>query len=171
MPSSNQRRTFDFLYIEVNAGKCSIPDDHIDPRRTAFFMARSVLGDSDQNLPLENLNIDLPLIALVGSEAPSRLQSILAKKAASTIFKPIRSAGIYGSIVFAMNQFDERRAVQAQQKRLSDTIRYRKVVIFAMLKLMRSQSCTENHAFSILRKQAMERGITIEALCAEIAAL
>ena len=25
--------------------RCSIPDDHIDPRRSAFFMARSVLGD------------------------------------------------------------------------------------------------------------------------------
>jgi hypothetical protein len=25
--------------------KCSIPDDHIDPRRSAFFMARSVFGD------------------------------------------------------------------------------------------------------------------------------
>ena len=24
--------------------KCSIPDDHIDPRRSAFFMARSVSG-------------------------------------------------------------------------------------------------------------------------------
>ena len=28
-----------------NAVSCSIPDDHIDPRRSAFFMARSVLGD------------------------------------------------------------------------------------------------------------------------------
>jgi hypothetical protein len=26
-------------------GKCSIPDHHIDPRRSAFFMARSVLRD------------------------------------------------------------------------------------------------------------------------------
>ena len=26
-------------------GNCSIPDDHIDPRRSAFFMARSVLRD------------------------------------------------------------------------------------------------------------------------------
>ena len=25
--------------------KCSIPDDHIDPRRSAFFMARSVMRD------------------------------------------------------------------------------------------------------------------------------
>ena len=24
---------------------CSIPDDHIDPRRSSFFMARSVLRD------------------------------------------------------------------------------------------------------------------------------
>jgi len=24
---------------------CSIPEDHIDPRRSALFLARSVLGD------------------------------------------------------------------------------------------------------------------------------
>ena len=24
---------------------CSIPDDHIDPRRSAFFMAKSILRD------------------------------------------------------------------------------------------------------------------------------
>jgi hypothetical protein len=28
---------------------CSIPDDHIDPRRSALFMARSVLGDIREN--------------------------------------------------------------------------------------------------------------------------
>jgi hypothetical protein len=30
-------------YFEFS--NCSIPDDHIDPRRSAFFMARSVFGD------------------------------------------------------------------------------------------------------------------------------
>ncbi len=127
--------------------------------------------DSDHNLPVEHLNGDFPLIAIVGSEAPSRLQSILANNATSMIFKPIRSAGIYGSIVFAVNRFDERRAMQAQHERLNNKIRYRKVVIFAVLKVMRKQRCTEDDAFSILRKQAMERRITIEALCAEIAVL
>jgi hypothetical protein len=29
-------------YFELN---CSIPDDHISPRRSALFMARSVLRD------------------------------------------------------------------------------------------------------------------------------
>ncbi len=29
---------------------CSIPDDRIDPRRSAFFMARSVLGDIRQDV-------------------------------------------------------------------------------------------------------------------------
>jgi hypothetical protein len=29
--------------------RCSIPDDHIDPRRSALFMARSVLGDILEN--------------------------------------------------------------------------------------------------------------------------
>ena len=29
---------------------CSIPDDHIDPRRSAFFIARSVLRDIRENV-------------------------------------------------------------------------------------------------------------------------
>jgi hypothetical protein len=29
-----------------NSANCSIPDDHIDPRRWALFAARWVLGDS-----------------------------------------------------------------------------------------------------------------------------
>ena len=36
------------VFTEVNplgASCCSIPDDHIDPRRSAFFMARSVMRD------------------------------------------------------------------------------------------------------------------------------
>ena len=35
----------DVRYNGLSVGTCSIPDDHIDPRRSAFFMARSVLGD------------------------------------------------------------------------------------------------------------------------------
>jgi hypothetical protein len=33
------------IHIRVALITCSIPDDHIDPRRSAFFMARSVLRD------------------------------------------------------------------------------------------------------------------------------
>ena len=34
------------LEAEVTGSRrCSVPDDHIDPRRSAFFMARSVLRD------------------------------------------------------------------------------------------------------------------------------
>ena len=38
------RATFlaaEFIVLSI----CPIPDDHIDPRRSAFFMARSVLRD------------------------------------------------------------------------------------------------------------------------------
>jgi len=39
----------EFLKVEPGPlsfeDNCSIPDDHIDPRRSAFFMARSVLRD------------------------------------------------------------------------------------------------------------------------------
>ena len=126
--------------------------------------------DSDHDLPIDDLKHDGPSIALVGSEAPSRLQWILDHKVASLIFKPVRSAGIYGSIVFAMNQHEERLSIAAQQDRFSSKIRYRKLVIFAVLKLMREQGCNEEEAFSGLRRQAMERRITIEMLCADMLA-
>jgi len=32
-------------FSDLLSARCSIPDDHIDPRRSAFFMARSVLRD------------------------------------------------------------------------------------------------------------------------------
>ena len=35
----------DEILDESMLRRCSIPDDHIDPRRSAFFMARSVLRD------------------------------------------------------------------------------------------------------------------------------
>jgi len=34
-----------YVFVCILASSCSIPDDHIDPRRSAFFMARSVLRD------------------------------------------------------------------------------------------------------------------------------
>ena len=43
------RLTHHVNILEINGESyrlsCSIPDDHIDPRRSAFFMARSVLRD------------------------------------------------------------------------------------------------------------------------------
>ena len=33
------------IYVDAYSHSCSIPDDHIDPRRSAFFMARSILRD------------------------------------------------------------------------------------------------------------------------------
>ena len=43
-PAIKQNRSIDTASLIVD-GICSIPDDHIDPRRSAFFMARSVLRD------------------------------------------------------------------------------------------------------------------------------
>jgi hypothetical protein len=35
----------DAIYFTLATPKCSIPDDHIDPRRSALFMARSILRE------------------------------------------------------------------------------------------------------------------------------
>ena len=46
----------------MNRLKCSIPDDHIDPRRSAFFMTRSVSGS---NREPGKTDINIPALATV----------------------------------------------------------------------------------------------------------
>ena len=127
-----------------------------------------VLFDSEQDLPLAGLAEACPLIALVGSEVPSRLEWALANNAHSMICKPIRSAGIYGSIVFAVNRFEERLALQAENHRLARKLQGRRAVVMAMLRLMRHDQMTEEEAFAFLRRTAMARRTTMETLCADM---
>jgi len=124
--------------------------------------------DSDRDLPLAGIADEMPIIALVGSEVPARLEWMLSHSAGSMVFKPIRSAGIYASIVFAMNSFEQRAAIQAKVGRLESKIQYRKLVIFAMIRLMRTCNYSEEQAFAYLRRKAMDERVTMESLCADI---
>ena len=49
MPTNKFTDEFKRDAVAQVVDRCSIPDDHIDPRRSALFMARSVLGDIREN--------------------------------------------------------------------------------------------------------------------------
>jgi AmiR/NasT family two-component response regulator len=114
---------------------------------------------------------DTPIIALVGTETPSRLKWLLDLQPASFLIKPLRSAGLYTALVVAFD-FAQRRVDEAAYiERLEDRIRSRRVIFAAVLQVMRAHDLSEADAFALIRQTAMRHRTTIEQLSAEIIAI
>jgi AmiR/NasT family two-component response regulator len=111
-----------------------------------------------------------PIIALLGTETPSRLKLVLELDPASFLVKPLRSAGIYAALVMAFERTERTNELKQQVAKLEDRLRSRRVVLAAVLHVMHSHSVAEPAAFALIRRAAMEQRKTIEQMSAEIAA-
>ena len=111
----------------------------------------------------------VPLVAVIGVEAPSRLSRIIRARAAGYITKPIRSTGVFTTLFIAFNEFAMRRALAEERGALEERLRARRFVTKATLKVMRAQNVDDDEAFRRLRRESMSRRITVEALCEQIA--
>jgi AmiR/NasT family two-component response regulator len=116
------------------------------------------------------LKTNVPVIALIGTETPSRLKWLLDLKPASFLVKPLRSAGLYTALVVAFDCAQRRSEEAAHIEKLEDRVRARRVVFAAVLQLMRIHGLSEEDAFTLIRQTAMRHRTTIEQLSAEIIA-
>jgi AmiR/NasT family two-component response regulator len=122
----------------------------------------------DSALPLKTT---VPVIALIGTETPSRLKWLLDLQPASFLIKPLRSAGLYTALVVAFDCAQRRSEGAAYIEKLQDRIRARRVVFSAVLQLMRNHGLCEHDAFALIRQTAMRHRTTVEQLSADITAL
>ncbi|MET3965666.1 AmiR/NasT family two-component response regulator [Bradyrhizobium sp. JR7.2] len=111
-----------------------------------------------------------PVIALLGTETPSRLKLVFELDPASFLVKPLRSAGIYAALVMAIERSERTSELKQQVLKLEQRLRSRRVVLAAVLQVMHSHALAEPAAFALIRKAAMEQRKTIEELSAEITA-
>lgn len=111
-----------------------------------------------------------PVIALLGTETPSRLKLVFELDPASFLIKPLRSAGIYAALVMAFERNERTRELRQQVVKLEQRLRSRRVVLAAILQVMHSHVLAEPAAFALIRRTAMEQRKTIEELSAEITA-
>jgi AmiR/NasT family two-component response regulator len=114
--------------------------------------------------------LNVPIIALIGTETPSRLKWLLDLRPASFLIKPLRSAGLYTALVVAFDSAQRRVDEAAHLEKLEDRIRSRRVVFAAVLQIMRGHGMSETDAFTLIRQTAMRHRTTIEVLSAEIIA-
>jgi len=113
---------------------------------------------------------NVPIIALIGTETPSRLKWLLDLRPVSFLIKPLRSAGLYTALVVGFDSAQRRVDEAAHIEKLEDRIRSRRVVLAAVLQIMRGHDMTETDAFALIRQTAMRHRTTIEVLSAEIIA-
>ncbi|MDX6750078.1 ANTAR domain-containing protein (plasmid) [Geminicoccaceae bacterium 1502E] len=113
---------------------------------------------------------DVPSVAVIGTEAPSRLARVVRQRSASYLLKPIRSSGVFTALFIAFNEFEVRRAEARRRETLEARVQSRRFVVKAILRLMEREGLSEEGAFKELRKEGMRRRITVEALCREIIA-
>jgi AmiR/NasT family two-component response regulator len=115
-------------------------------------------------------NADTPIIALVGTETPSRLKWLLDLQPASFLIKPLRSAGLYTALVVAFDSAQRKNDELTRTERLEERVRSRRIVSAAVLQVMRSQDISESDAFALIRRTAMRQRVTIEQLSADVVA-
>jgi AmiR/NasT family two-component response regulator len=162
------RRQLDRLgmsVIETDPGEIRMPQESID---VIVLDADAIPIKSDCALPWK---AGTPIIALIGTETPSRLKWLLDLHPASFLVKPLRSAGLYTALVVAFDCAQRRSEDAAHIERLEDRVRSRRIVVAAVLQLIRAHGLSEEDAFTLIRQTAMRHRMTIEQLSAEIIAL
>lgn len=111
---------------------------------------------------------DVPLVALIGVEAPSRLSRVVRARAAGHIAKPIRSTGVFTALFLAFNEFAVRQRRAEERRALEERVRARRFVTKAILKMMAAQGVDDEEAYRQLRRESMRRRMTVEALCEQV---
>ncbi len=157
------RRQFERLGVDVATW---------EPNCTPEYHADVSLID-DEFLPLiptmQRAFLGSPVIALLGTETPSRLKLVLDLDPASFLVKPLRSAGIYAALVMAFERNERTNELKQQVLKLEERLRSRRVVLAAVLQVMHLHAVAEPAAFALIRRAAMEQRKTIAQMSAEIA--
>lgn len=121
----------------------------------------------DEQFPWETP--PMPMVALIGSEAPGRIEWALSTGATAQLLKPIGDSGVYSALLIARNAYEARRSLNAEVADLRQKLGERQTVVRAVVMLM-GQTGSEASAYAALRQAAMDARITLEQAAARILA-
>lgn len=127
----------------------------------------------DGQFPWPAGHAPMPLVALIGSEAPGRVEWALAQGSNAHLLKPVGSTGVYSALLIAAHAFGLARTQADDIHRLEQRLRQRPVVVRAVLRLMADERIDEAAALKRLRSLAMDWRVTIEeaadGVCGKVA--
>jgi AmiR/NasT family two-component response regulator len=147
--------------------------DHWPDLPSAALGADYVFFDADMGhdgqFPWAPGAAPMPMIALIGSEAPGRIEWALSAGAAAQLLKPIGDHGVYSALLIARQAFEARRALGAEVSDLKRRLADRQTVVRAVT-LLAARGKSEDEAYAQLRQIAMAWRETIEMAAHRIVA-
>ncbi|KAB0676829.1 ANTAR domain-containing response regulator [Aureimonas leprariae] len=115
----------------------------------------------DEQFPWKPGEAPMPLVALIGSEAPGRIEWALSRQADAQVVKPVGNAGIYSALLIARRAFDERKRLAVEIAALKARVAERQTIVRAVVALS-AAATDEAQAYAQLRTLAMSWQVTVE---------
>lgn len=153
----NLTRQLTAIGLEVSA---IWPDLGADALAADFLFFDADMGHDAQFL-WEPGESPMPMIALIGSEAPGRIEWSLGMGAHAQILKPVGGSGAYSALLIAREAFEARRALSVQIADLRARLDDRQTVVQAVTCLA-ARGKSEVDAYAELRQLAMRWRISLE---------
>lgn len=126
--------------------------------------------DSDLNVAVETGALEpsrcLPVIGIIGVEAPSRLRSLMQLGATATLRKPVHRATVYSALFVGINEFRRRRYLADRLEEHERRRLLRKSLVKAVLIVMQRTGGDYASAYDQLRRESMRSRQSIEDFCA-----
>jgi AmiR/NasT family two-component response regulator len=129
-----------------------------------------LLIDADgaiEGLPQRGAEPCVPRIALIGTEAPSRLARVVRHGCSSHILKPIRSSGVFTALLLAVNEHEQRQKMSRENDVLRQRLAGRRIVTKAVVEMMDAHGIDQDDAYERLRLAAMNRRVPIDDMARE----
>jgi response regulator NasT len=124
----------------------------------------------DEQFPWKPGEAPMPLVALIGSEAPGRVEWALSHKADAQLLKPIGTAGVYSALLIAKQSFLSRRRLAGEIAALEARVAERHMIVRAVAALS-ARGMDDGRAYAQLRSLAMGWQISLEHAARRVVAM
>jgi two-component system, response regulator / RNA-binding antiterminator len=152
--------------LEVRECWAELPPDAL----AADFVFFDVDLGFDEQFPWSPGDAPMPMIALIGSEAPGRIEWALSQKADAQLLKPVGAAGVYSALLIARQSFLARRRLADEIVALEIRLAERQTVARAVAALS-AQGIDDGRAYAQLRSLAMSWQVSVELAARRIVAM
>lgn len=115
----------------------------------------------DDQFPWEPGEAPLPTIALIGSEAPGRIEWLMNFGADAQVLKPVGDNGGYSALLIARATFDARIGLAGEIDTLRQRLGQRQTVVQAVA-VLATRGKSEDAAYEQLRGMAMAWRVSFE---------
>lgn len=124
----------------------------------------------DEQFPWMPGKSPMPIVALVGSEAPGRIEWALRAGAHAQLLKPVGDNGVYSALLIARDAFDAQRALAVEIADLRRRLDERQTVVRAVTLLAAQGAKDDAAAYGQLRQMAMAWRVSFEDAAARVVA-